>query len=33
MRRWTEDGFVLWAVSDLNGEELDTFVAAWRRTE
>jgi anti-sigma factor RsiW len=33
MRRWTEDGFVLWAVSDLNGEELDAFVDAWRRTE
>jgi anti-sigma factor (TIGR02949 family) len=32
MRRWTEDGFVLWAVSDLNAEELDAFVEAWRRT-
>jgi anti-sigma factor (TIGR02949 family) len=32
MRRWTEDGFVLWAVSDLNDEELDAFIEAWRRT-
>jgi anti-sigma factor (TIGR02949 family) len=32
MRRWTDGGFVLWAVSDVNGEELDAFVAAWRAT-
>jgi anti-sigma factor RsiW len=30
VRHWTEGAFALWAVSDLNGAELDAFVAKWR---
>jgi anti-sigma factor RsiW len=29
-RHWTQDGFDLWAVSDLNDSELDEFVQRWR---
>ena len=29
--RWTEDGMTFWAVSDLNAQEMDQFVRAWRR--
>lgn len=30
VRHWTDDGFALWAVSDLNGAELDAFVEQWK---
>jgi anti-sigma factor RsiW len=30
VRHWTEDGFAAWAVSDLNGAELDAFVEKWK---
>jgi anti-sigma factor RsiW len=30
LRSWTQDGFRLVAVSDLNGSELDEFVQRWR---
>ena len=29
--RWTEGGMTFWAVSDLNAQEMDQFVRAWRR--
>ena len=29
-RHWEQDGFVFWAVSDLNDSELDEFVRRWR---
>ena len=31
VRHWTHDGMAFWAVSDLNGIELDQFVAALNR--
>jgi anti-sigma factor RsiW len=30
LRSWTQDGFRLVAVSDLNGSELDEFIQRWR---
>ncbi|MBX6320313.1 MAG: anti-sigma factor [Rhodospirillaceae bacterium] len=30
MRAWHQDGFSLWAASDLNASELDEFVRRWR---
>lgn len=28
--RWTENGMTFWAVSDLNAQEMEQFVRAWR---
>lgn len=30
LRRWKENGFEMWSVSDMAAEELDTFVRRWR---
>lgn len=30
LRRWNENGFEIWCVSDMAAEELDTFVRRWR---
>ena len=30
LRQWTQDGFRLAAISDLNEAELDEFVRLWR---
>jgi len=29
--RWTDGGMTFWAVSDLNAQEMDQFVRAWRK--
>ena len=30
LRRWEENGFEVWCVSDMAGAELDTFAGHWR---
>jgi anti-sigma factor RsiW len=30
VRHWADEAFAMWAVSDLNGAELDAFVEQWR---
>jgi len=30
LRRWEENGFEVWCVSDMAGAELDTFASRWR---